>query len=165
LLAGRRSGAWSVAVSPDGGLLAVGTDSAGVLLWDLAAAQVRWWSNKAAVVRSLAFSSDGRLLAAAEGSRVQVWDVQSGEKMALLKGHTKQVASVAFSPRSTAERATLLSGGPDATVRVWDVNRACERAVFTWPIDDVRAVAFAPDGMTAAAGGSNGTVVVWDLDD
>lgn len=164
-LSGQRCGAWCVALDPGGELLAVGTDSAGVLVWDLSVRQARWRLDTAAAIRCLAFSGDGRLLAAAEASRVQVWDVRTGQNVALLKGHVKQVHSVAFSPRSTAERASLLSGGQDGTVRVWDVTGACERRAFAWPLDDVLAVSFAPDGMTAAAGGRNGSIVVWDCDE
>jgi WD40 repeat protein len=163
-LSSRRCGAWSIALAPDGDLLAVGTDNGGVLLWDLPAARLRGQLDTAAAVRSLAFSSDGLLLAAAEASRVQVWNVQTGRHVAVLKGHAKQVLSVAFSPQSGAERGTLLTGSQDETVRVWDVNPARERAVFAWPLDAVRAVAFAPDGMTASAGGDNGNIVVWDCD-
>jgi WD domain, G-beta repeat len=163
-LSSRRSGAWSIALAPDGVLLAVGTNNGGVLLWDLPTARVRWKPDTAAAVRSLAFSSDGRLLAAAEASRVQIWNVLTGMKVAVLKGHEKQVSSVAFAPRSGAEHGTLLSGSQDGTVRVWDVNPARARSVFAWPLGAVRAVTFAPDGMTAAAGGENGNVVVWDCD-
>src|SRR5207244_767111 len=102
-----------------GVVLAVGTDKGGILLWDVGASQPRERLETTAAVRSLAFSSDGRLLAAAEGSRIQVWDVRTGANVAVLKGHEKQVWSVAF----------------------------------------------APGGMTAAAGGENGSVAVWDWDE
>ena len=36
---------------------------------------------------------------------------------------------------------------------------------FNWNLGKVRCVVFAPDGMTCAAGGSSGQVVVWDVDD
>jgi WD40 repeat protein len=127
--------------------------------------QVRGTLKAAAAVRSLTFSSDSRLLAAAEASRVQVWDVQTGKNVALLKGHQKQVWSIAFAPQGSAERATLFSGSQDGTVRVWTVNPPRERSVFTWPLGPVRAVAAAPDRMTAAAAGDNGDIIVWDCDD
>jgi hypothetical protein len=39
------------------------------------------------------------------------------------------------------------------------------RASFDFQIDRVNSIAFAPDGMTAAAGGQNGAIVLWDVDD
>ncbi len=160
----QKLGAWNIALDPTGQLLAIGTDNGGVLLWDMGAAQPRSQLRATASVRSLAYSEDGRLLAGTEASRVRIWDVHSGELIAVLKGHEKQVWSVAFSPGSTRTRGRLVSGSQDGTVRIWDVESARERAVFSWPLGPVRAVAVAPDGMTAAAGGEKG-VVVWDCDE
>ncbi len=36
--------------------------------------------------------------------------------------------------------------------------------LFDWKIGKVRSLAFAPDGMTCAAGGSTGRVVLWDVE-
>jgi WD40 repeat protein len=160
----QKLGAWCIALDPTGVLLAIGTDNGGILLWDLGAAQLRSQLKTTASIRCLACSDDGRLLAGPEASRVPVWDVQSGELIAVLKGHEKQVCSVAFSPGSTRMRGRLVSGSRDSTVRVWDVNPTREHAVFTWPLGPVWAVAVAPDGMTAAAGGEKG-VVIWDCDE
>jgi len=49
-------------------------------------------------------------------------------------------------------------------VKVWDVLNRLERVSFDWEISTVRAVAFAPDGMTAAVGGFDGSIVIWDLE-
>jgi WD40 repeat protein len=158
-------GAWSIAYAPNGEILAVGTGPSGVVLFDFPSMQVRGTLKTAAAVRSLAFNRDSRLLAAAEASRVQVWDMQTGENIAVLKGHKKQVWSIAFAPQGSSEQATLFSGSQDGTVRVWTVNPPRERCVFTWPLGPVRTVAAAPDGMTAAAAGDNGDIVVWDCDE
>jgi WD40 repeat protein len=78
-------------------------------------------------ILSLAFSPDGKRLAAAVGNRrgrdrepglIVLWDVATGQRLLTLTGHTNQVLSVAFSPDGTL----LASGGADRTVRLWDMT-------------------------------------------
>jgi WD40 repeat protein len=163
-LTNHQRGAWSVACSPVGDILAIGMVS-GVVLFDSSTYRSLVLLETAAAVRSLAYSSDGRLLAAAEASRLHVWDVQTGNSVAVLKGHQKPVSSLAFAPQGSSERAMLISGSQDGTVRVWSVNPPRERSVFDWRLGAVRTVAIAPDGMTAAAGGESGDIVLWDCDE
>jgi WD40 repeat protein len=74
---------WSVAYSPDGTVLAMGTGS-GIELWDTASDQpiggtLTTATGSASTVDSLAFSHDGRTLAAGiatkPGGSVQLWDI------------------------------------------------------------------------------------------
>src|SRR5262249_54024396 len=157
---------WSVAFAPDGRTLALGTDHGGVYLWDLASAQPPTRLPLPTAAQRLAFAPDGRLLAATEGSRVRVWDPASGKIVGTLRGHGKRVTALAFARGGGAGRAPLLlTGSEDETVRLWDVLGGRERTAFGWPVGKVRAVAFAPDGMTAAAAGDKGDVVIWDVDE
>jgi hypothetical protein len=39
-----------------------------------------------------------------------------------------------------------------------------EQVVFDWKIGRVHCLALAPDGMTAAAGGHDHSIVVWDVE-
>jgi WD40 repeat protein len=64
----------------------------------------------------------------------------------------------------TADGSALLSGSWDGTVRLWDARSAAQRAAFDWGIGRVHCLAVSPDGMTAAAGGADHSVVVWDLE-
>jgi WD40 repeat protein len=74
---------WSMAYSPDGTVLAMGTSS-GIQLWDTASGQpiggtLTTATGSASTVESLAFSRDGRTLAAGiatkSGGSVQLWDI------------------------------------------------------------------------------------------
>jgi WD40 repeat protein len=51
----------------------------------------------------------------------------------------------------------------DGTVILWDVPGGALRRSFDWGVGKLRTVAFAPDGMTAAAGGDSGQIVLWDV--
>ncbi len=77
-----------------------------------------------------------------------------------LKGHTKPLLSVAFSPDSK----TVATGGWDTTIRLWDVATGKNTATFTGHAKEVRSVAFSPDGKTlASAGGNDLTIRLWEV--
>lgn len=114
----------SLALSPDGQVLASGDNSNTVVLWDLQSGEVLHKlipnagidSSPAALVWHVAFSPDGRLLASAGGDKtVRVWDVSSGELLATLTEHTAAVTSLAFSP----DGRWLATGSLDASVVLW----------------------------------------------
>src|SRR5262249_17956592 len=104
--------------------------------------------------RCLAFSPDGRTLAAGDGQDVRLWDLASGMEVRTLRGHTGPVFSVAF-----GDDKRLASGSRDGTVRLWDAvaGSGQERAA------GVRAawVGFGPDGKTLTATGE-GRLKQWD---
>jgi WD40 repeat protein len=151
---------WSLAYSPDGQLLAVGTGTGHLTLWDVAGEGALAYFEQGAGVRALAFSPDGWLLAAAGQYTVRLWDLATGAERGEIQGHRGWVWSLAFAP----DGRTLATGSMDRTTRLWDVATGRPRAAYDWKIGKVHAVAFARDGMTAAAAGDAG-VFVWDLDE
>ncbi|MCK2219382.1 WD40 repeat domain-containing serine/threonine-protein kinase [Actinomadura sp. ATCC 31491] len=142
----------AAAFSGDGRLLAVGTSTGPILVWDVAtgARRARLPGHPGGVT-ALAFGG-GRLLASGGADRTaRLWDVTTGGGRPLtgpLTGHTGPVDAVAFAPGGTL----LATGSTDRTVRLWDVPTGRPLGP---PLGGhggaVAALAFAPGGRTLVA--------------
>jgi predicted NACHT family NTPase len=89
---------------------------------------------------------------------VQLWDSQAGTLLAILKGHSSWVWSVAFSP----DGQRLASASMDNTVRLWDIQTGTHLFTLDGHSDDVKSVAFSPDGQWLASASDDRTVRLWD---
>ena len=69
---------------------------------------------------------------------ISLWDIDTGNQLALLSGHTNWVGTVAFSP----DGWTLASAGQDGKIRLWDPINGNLIAVMSGHIDDVDGLAF-----------------------
>jgi WD40 repeat protein len=58
----------------------------------------------------------------------------------------------------------LIAASGSKEVQVWTPPDWAEPLDYSWPIGTVTCLALAPDGQRAAAGGSSGQVIIWDLD-
>ena len=78
--------------------MASGGDDKKVKLWDMTTRQLKTeLPGHKSVVKSLAFSPDGRILASGSGDdTVKLWDLETGEELETLTGHSGGVWAVAF---------------------------------------------------------------------
>src|SRR5262245_51886362 len=109
-------------------------------------------------VSSMAISADGKHLAVAGGGNdFVVWDLATGARLHLLKGHTQSVQCVAFSLNGT----TLASAGYDG-IRLWDAATYKERRVIATGGSHSRSLAISADGTLVAGTMDNRSVFVWE---
>lgn len=111
-----------IAFSPDSGVLASGHYDGYVRIWDLRTGSEILTIPTGAVVESLAFSRDGRILASGgsyEDSIIRLWDSGNGELLRELPGHQVGVIELTFSPDSQF----LVSASYDGLIRVWGIRQ------------------------------------------
>jgi WD40 repeat protein len=109
------------------------------------------------LVSSVAFSSDGQLLASgSHDETVRLWDSATGTLKQILRSYSGPVNSVAFSPNGR-----LLAFGSD-TVELWDRETGTLEWTLKGHSDSVQSVAFSPDGRLLASGSEDSTVQLWD---
>jgi WD40 repeat protein len=153
---GRNSGAGvSVALSPDGGRVAFGSNGGLVKVWDVAAGQMLF-EARGGRFRNAAveFSPDGAQIAIGGHDGARVLNATTGAELQRFEG---SASSVAFSPDGTQ----ILVGGTDGAARLWDIAATHEvRRYEHGP--EVSRVAFSSTGAVILTSSQNGATRIWD---
>ena len=162
-LTGHTWGMHSMALSPDGDILASGSEDMTIRLWDMHTGEhKKTLSGHQHRVYSVAFSPDGKTLASgSDDNTVRLWDVDTGETEMILIGHAGEfegVKSVAFSP----DGKTLASGGGDNVIHLWDIEIGKRKMTLVGHTHWVFSLAFSPDGKTLASGSVDSDIRLWD---
>ncbi len=155
---------FDLAYGPDGRLLALAGYEEVRLIDAATKQQVGKLDGHAGAVRALAFSRDGKLLAAAGGlparsGEVLIWDVAQRKLIHTVRGHSDCIYGVAFSP----DGATIATASYDKLVKLWDIATEKEIRTYKDHIDAVYAVAFTPDGKRLVTGSADRTVKIWNV--
>jgi WD40 repeat protein/predicted Ser/Thr protein kinase len=150
----------SLAVSPDGARVAVGsynlTAGMTMAVLDIATGQ----EVGAGEGLPYAFSPDGQWLAASDAGEkdIVLWDARGFRPAARWQGHTDRINAIAFS----RDGGRLISASRDRTVRLWDVPTGQCLRVFEGHTDEVFAAAFQPNGTRIASAGRDRAIWLWD---
>jgi len=152
----------SVAWSPDGNWIAVGS-SRGVALLDSQTLQVTRRAEGNFTARAVAFSPDTALLAAAcQDGHVRLWSFEDDFEEIPLDGLPSQASffSVAF----THSQPVLLAGGNHAgELHIWDAASGDRQDVISTAAGDLRDIAFTPDGAGISSWSPAGNYHTWAL--
>ncbi|HEX8090337.1 MAG TPA: hypothetical protein VF762_15870, partial [Blastocatellia bacterium] len=156
-----RDYARSVAISPDGRLVATGFLYEGIKIWEVdTGIPVHSLRGHTSSVNSVAFSPDSQWLASASRDRdIKLWDVCTGQEYRTLSGHDGEVAAVTFSP----DGQWLASASHDRTVRLWRVVTGQEVEPFEGHTRAVTSAVFSPDGALLASGSIDKTIKLWEV--
>lgn len=160
-LKGHSSDVNSVAFSPDGQILATGSDDKTIKVWNLKTRQkIHTLNGHYGWVWAVAIAPDGKTLASAGADKtIKLWNLATGEQIRHIQGHSQGVTSIAFSPDSK----TLASGSLDKTIKLWNLETGKEIRTLQGHNNAVANLAFSPDGKTLASGSWDKTIKLWNL--
>jgi len=170
----------SVALRPDGKLLAVGiriirgpvrmggTTEHRIILQELAqnGERVVLKGDKIGA-DSMAFSPDGKVLATGgHDNTIRLRNASSGKKIREIpcgKTRVYRDRPIEFSPDGKLLAST--SGtDDDKVIYLWEVEAGQRRMVLKGHRSVVLSLAFSPDGKRLASGGADGVAIIWDLE-
>jgi serine/threonine protein kinase len=115
---------------------------------------------------ALAIAPDGGvLISGGLDETLRFWDPQ---RMCQVRGIANDVGSlvqVCIAPNSKwAASCSLRLFRQDMVVQIWDLSDGSLRGRLRGATDNIRCVAISPDGRRVAAGGSDLTVRIWEVD-
>jgi eukaryotic-like serine/threonine-protein kinase len=156
-------GVSSIAISPDGKMLASGSLDHLVKLWRITdGTLISKLQGHSSGVNSVAYSPDGQMLASvsADGA-VKLWRVKDATLMNTLPTeYWGDFNSVTFSP----DGQMLALGSGDGMVALWGINPNISGNSLRGGSDIVSSVAFSPDGqLLASSSGDN--IKLWKVKD
>jgi WD40 repeat protein len=159
------------AFRPDG-IAALSASIDGTLLVGdiFSANEVRRFEGHEGGVMDVEFTPDGKHILSAGGSdlryevpgvdnSIRLWEVETGEQVKILEGHTEPLIDIAISPDGRKAVSTAL----DNSIRLWDLNSGEEIQRLEYQ-STPWAIATHPDGRRALIGTGDPSLIMWDLE-
>lgn len=173
-LKGHKLSVNAIVFSPDGDLMASGSNDATIRLWNVKTMKQigKPLQGHKGAVYSLAFSPDGRhIVSGGEDATLRLWDVRTQELIgSAVKAHKDSIInSVAYSPDGkiiASGSGTILNEEDDDTIRLWDAKTLESIGnALNFSAGKTSNISFTRDSRRIVFSDESGDIRVWDLID
>ena len=157
----------SMVLSPNGDIVACGSQDNSVHFWRRSTAQDSMMSGYPGKPANLTFDSSGTLLATSGSEDVTVWSFRNngpeGTSPGILEFHNQPVATLSFAPK----KMQLASGAKDGSIGIWsltdDGNGDVSGATSMGTGASISCLAWRPDGRALAVTNAIGELTTWRI--
>ncbi len=159
-----------VVYSPDGEMFASSDTDDWTLVWSADGGKVLQRLKGGGA----SFHPHGKRIATGtKGGTVSIWDIETGRRVAELRGHADGVTDTVFS----SDGALLVTASDDGDARLWNTDSGERIKVMKGLTKHMRSIALSPDGSLVVTAGFKGyerkgvtavgkdeVIQVWDLE-
>ncbi len=149
----------SLAMSPDGSVLAVGSLSGTVEMWNPFSRKRIWQTSyQLDGTTSVCFSPNGTTLACATGANIELLSLKRKRLGLLESRQPRALSAIAFSPDGQ-----VLASASGHSIELWSIAR---KKRLSPPLishqKPVRSLAFTPNGQMLVSGGADHKLLLWN---
>jgi WD40 repeat protein len=129
-------------------------------LWDVETRRLKKTLQSRSEVDKIAISPNAKnIIGACIDKTIKIWDVDTGNIVYTLTGHSDYITSLAIS----SDGKNLVSTSRDMTIKIWNLNTGTLKKTLHGHLKCVNCIAISPDGQFMTSGSSDGTIKIWGV--
>lgn len=124
-------------------------------LWQLPEDSTRRFGK--GVIRDIAYLPDGNRIAVSTTIGVWIYDVHTGDELALLTDGVNDYSAIAISPDGQ-----ILASASENNIQFWNLDVRKLQDVYTGHTSEIRHLVYSQNGKTLISGSTDSTIRVWN---